>query len=213
MSLLYRLFLLCASMLWISEIYAQDSIKQSPKFHDAFISGFFNHLNDGYNYGMGIAGAYYKNVYAEARWNYEDLNTFTILGGYSFSNDEHAVEWELVPMAGFAMGNFNAFIPAFEMNFTYKKLNLYSESEYAISFDSKSEDYFFMWNEMTYAIKPWFQPGIVVQRTRLFKSQREIDRGFMLNAEILSKFTLTGYLFDPFDKDRIFYVIALNYDF
>ena len=208
-----KLFLFLPGLLLAILLHAQDSTKKISNFHDAFISGYFNHLNDGSNFGMGIAGAYYKNLYVETRWNYEDLQTFTLLGGYSFSNDQHNFQWELIPMLGFAAGNTNAVIPALKLDLSYKKLGLYSDLEYAFSVDDKSSNYFYVWSEFTYAVKDWFQPGLVAQRTRLFKTAREIDRGFMINSNFLARLTLSGYLFDPFDKGKTFYVLGLNYAF
>jgi hypothetical protein len=193
--------------------YSQDSTKKTSNFHDVFASGYFYHLNDGTNYGMGIAGVYYKNVYVETRWNYEDLETFTLLGGYSFSNDQSTFQWELIPMFGFATGNTDAVIPALKIDLGYKKFGFYSDAEYAVSLEDKSSNYFYMWSEFTYAIKGWFQPGIVAQRTRLFKTAREIDRGFMINSNFLPRLTLSGYLFEPFEKDKTFYSFGLNFAF
>ena len=194
-------------------VQAQDSAKTESDFHDMFISGFYNHLHDGFQYGMGIAGAYYKNVYAETRYNYEDIKTFSVLAGYSFGNEDKAFQWELVPMAGFCVGNTNAFLPALETNFIYKKLTLYSENEYAIDMNSKADNFFYSWSELTYKITDWLQPGTVAQRTRLYQTGREIDRGFMVVSEFLPKASFTAYLFDPFDKSSIFFVLSLTYNF
>ncbi|ULQ53302.1 hypothetical protein [Flavihumibacter fluvii] len=192
---------------------AQDSLIKTSAFHDGYVNGFFNYLNDGSIYGMGITGGYYHNIYAEARYNYEDLQTFSLFAGYSFSNDRHAVEWELIPMAGFAMGNTKAFLPGMEATLQYKRFNFTTQTEYAVNLENKTDNFFYTWSEFTYTILPWLEPGIVVQRSKLYKSGREVDRGLMLNAVFLPKATASAYFFDPFDPSRRFFIIGLNYSF
>lgn len=209
-----RFILCCFLCLFLADVArTQDSTQESKDFHDAFLSGYFNYLNDGTAYGMGIAGAYYRNLYVEARYNYEDLQTFSLFTGYSFSNDQHALSWELIPMVGLAFGNTNAVLPGLEASLGYKKLSFNTQSEYAISFSGKEDNFFYTWSEFTYTIVPWLDPGIVVQRSKLYKTGREIDRGFMVNSNFLSRATLSGYLFDPFDPERRFFVLGLNYTF
>jgi hypothetical protein len=192
---------------------AQDSTANKKAIHDVFFSGYFNHLNDGTNYGMGIAGGYYRNMYAEARYNYEDLQTASLFAGYSFSDDAHAVNWELIPMLGIAFGNTKAILPGLTTNLSYKQINFSSQNEYAFDLDDEQSNFFYSWSELTYTLKPWFEPGIVAQKSKLYKTGREIDRGFMINSNFLPKSTLSAYLFDPFDQERRFYLLGLSFQF
>lgn len=201
--------------LWLflcAESSAQDTMGMKS-IHDIAVSAYFNHLNYGSSYGMGIASAYYKNMYAEARYNYEDLQTFSFFGGYAFSNDRHAINWEIIPMAGFAIGNTRAIIPALNINLDYRNINLSSQTEYAITIADKSSSFLYTWSEFSYNFFSWLGPGLVVQRSKLYRTGRVIDRGFMINSEFLPKLTATAYLFDPFDETRRFFVAGINYSF
>ena len=206
------LYLLIALALTHS-VKSQDSSAKTSAFHDLFLSGYVNFLNDGSTYGMGISGGYYKNIYAEARYNYEDLQTFSLFAGYAFSNDEHQVKWEIIPMVGIAVGQTNAILPAMEASAGYKKINFNSQLEYAVSLESKKSNYWYAWSELTYALASWLEPGIVIQRSKLYKTGRQIDRGLMLNSNCLPHTTASVYLFDPFDRHRRFLVVGINYAF
>jgi hypothetical protein len=208
-----KIFLLSICLIWVISLKSQDSIMKTPKFHTAFVSGFYILQGDGNNFGMGIAGAYYKKVFGLARWNYEGLNSFSILGGYSFSDYQHAFKWEIIPMGGVAMGNFTALLPALRFNLAYKKFTLTSETEYAISLNEKNESYFFIWSELRYLILPWLQTGIAAQRSRLYTSGRNVDHGFLINTTMFSKLNIGGYIFDTFDKNDRFYMLSMVYFF
>jgi len=209
----YKIVFLSVSLIWVIQLKSQDSLIQKPKIHTAFVSGFYILQGEGNNFGMGIAGAYYKKIFALTRWNYEGLNSFSMLGGYSFSNQKHALKWEIIPMGGLAVGNFTALLPALRLNLAYKKFTLTSETEYAYSLNEKNESYFFIWSELRYLILPWLQTGIAAQRSRLYTSGRNVDRGFLINTTLFSKLNVGGYIFDPFDKNDRFYMLSMVYFF
>jgi hypothetical protein len=56
---------------------------------------------------------------------------------------------------------------------------------------------------VTLAPAEWFRFGLVTQRTRVYKTNREIQRG-VLAAFSFKKVSLTGYLFNPDDHKPTF---------
>ena len=60
------------------------------------------------------------------------------------------------------------------------KLELYSQGEYVFDTTDSSESSFYNWSELTLAPADWFRFGMVTQRTRLYQTDREIQRGFLV---------------------------------
>ena len=81
-----------------------------------------------------------EHLHLEARYNYEDLKTFSGWAGYNFTGDKK-IEYVITPMVGIVTGNSNGMSPGLEFTFVKNKFELYSESEYFVDF-GKSENNF-----------------------------------------------------------------------
>ena len=66
------------------------------------------------------------------------------------------------------------------------------------------------WSEATLAPADWFRFGIVTQRTRVYRSDRQIQRGVMAGVSF-RYVNVTGYVFNP-DQDTRF-VLAIELAF
>jgi hypothetical protein len=58
----------------------------------------------------------------------------------------------------------------------------------------------------------WFQPGVSIQRLRVFQSDRELDRGISIGAEF-GRFSATVYGYNPFSSDSRFWQLGLEWAF
>ena len=115
-------------------------------------------------------------LHLEARYNYEALDTGSAWVGYNFSGGEK-LAWEFTPMLGGVFGDTTGIAPGYKGSLSWWKLELYSEGEYVFDTGSSSDSFFYNWSELTLAPVEWFRFGLVTQRTRVYKTDRDIQRG------------------------------------
>jgi len=149
-------------------------------------------------------------LHLETRYNYEARDTASAWLGYNFSVGTTVV-WELTPMLGGVFGDTTGIAPGFEGSLSWRKLELYGESEYVVDTGNRADSFFYNWSELTLAPVNWFRFGVAVQRTRVYQSDRDIQRGVM--AGFSSRHvTLTAYVFNP-DEDKPRFVLAVELHF
>ena len=151
-----------------------------------------------------------NKLHLEARYNYEDINTVSLLGGRRFKFGK-GVKFVVVPMAGLVFGNTNGVAPGLELEVMYKKFDFYSESEHVFDFKNNENNFFYMYSELAIRpIKP-IRTGLIVQRTKLFESEHEIQRG--LFAEYyFGRFRVGSFFFSPFGED-FYWSASFSVDF
>jgi hypothetical protein len=150
------------------------------------------------------------NLHIEARYNYEDLKTFSGWVGYNFFGGEE-LEYLITPMIGSAVGRTIGIAPGLEFTFSYVGIELYSESEYLFDFESKENNFFYNWTDFTYSPLDWLWFGISGQITKVYETEVETDRGLILGAEY-KNFQITGYFYNVFTDDA-FFMLALAKEF
>lgn len=149
-------------------------------------------------------------LHLEARYNYEDLDTGSTWIGYNFGGGE-SITWELTPMLGGVFGNTTGIAPGYKGSVSWWKLELYSEGEYLVDVGDSSRSFFYNWSELSLSPVDWFRFGMVTQRTRLYQSDRDIQRGVLAGFSYKSV-ELTGYLLNP-DESKPTVVIAVALTF
>lgn len=142
-----------------------------------------------------------NKLHLEARYNYEDMETFSGWVGYNISGGDK-LEYMFTPMIGGVVGLADGIATGLEFTLTYKSLELYSESEYLFDMQANENNFFYMWTDITYSPQDWLWFGVSGQRTRLYQTDLEIQRGLMVGGA-LKNWELTGYLYnigfdDPF---------------
>lgn len=149
------------------------------------------------------------NLHLEARYNYEDLKTFSGWLGYNFFGGEE-FEYFLTPMVGVAVGRTDGIAPGLEFTLSYAGLELYSESEYLFNFESSENNFFYSWTDFTYSPLDWLWFGISGQITKVNETELETDRGLLVGIAY-KNFEFTGYYFNAFTDDG-FFMLALTTD-
>jgi len=154
--------------------------------------------------------ARHKSLHLEARYNYEDKNTASLWAGHRFKFGK-GVKFVFVPMGSIIFGNTNGLAPGLEMEIAYKKFDFYSESEYVFDFSSHQNNFFYNYSEL--AIRPIdpLRTGVVTQRTRLFESPRELERGIFAEY-YFGRFRAGVFYFNPFATDN-FWIASFSVDF
>ena len=136
-------------------------------------------------------------LHLEARYNYEALETGSVWVGYNFSGGE-TLEWEFRPMLGGVFGDITGIAPGYEGSLSWRRLELYSEGEAVFDTGNSSDSFFYNWSEVTFALADWFRFGLVTQRTRVYRSDREIQRGALVGFTY-KKVDVSAYVFNPDD--------------
>ena len=141
---------------------------------------------------MPVVQAGINRLHLEARYNYEDLKTASLFGGYDFEIGDN-VTLDVTPMLGVAFGQTTGIIPAIELTLAFGAFSIYNESEFLVSTSSRDESFFYSWTEFLYSPLPWLDVGIVATRTRLYDTALDLQRGFGAGITAGS-FGITGYL-------------------
>lgn len=136
-------------------------------------------------------------LHLEARYNYEALDTGSAWIGYNFSGGD-TVAWELTPMAAGVFGESAGIAAGYKGSLSWRKLELYSEGEHVFDTRSTSDSFFYNWSELTLAPSEWFRFGMVTQRTRLYMTDRDLQRGMLVGFSFKTA-SLTGVVFNPDD--------------
>ena len=141
-------------------------------------------------------------LHLEARYNYEDLDTASVWLGYNWSVGGEELSLDFTAMVGGVFGDTDGVAPGYELTLTWKKLQLYSEAEYVIDCHDSSDSFFYTWTELTYAFTDWIRAGGVIQRTKAYDTDFDIQRGFMVGLTY-KDLDFTFYLLNPDDDDPI----------
>jgi len=148
-------------------------------------------------------------LHLEARYNYEALHTGSAWVGYNFSGGE-TLAWELTPMLGGVFGDTTGIAPGYKLTLGWWKLELYSEGEYVFDTDDSSESFFYTWSEFTLAPVDWFRFGVVIQRTKLYETDFDIQRGALVGFSF-KRVDLTAYLLNPDDDPIVVLGVTVNF--
>ena len=101
--------------------------------------------------------------------------------------------------------------PGIEMELTYGILDIYSEWEYVFDLENSSDNFLYTWSEISVAPADWISLGIVAQRTKVYQSEVDIQRG-MFSAFMFSRYSFTAYVFNP-DIDKPTLVLNASIEF
>jgi hypothetical protein len=175
-----------------------------------FASTYIYVVPDGANYAQPSLTADHDRVHLEARYNYEAQKTGSAWVGWNFSGG-NTVEWELTPMVGGVFGDVDGVAPGYKGSIGWRKIGLYSESEYVIDAADTSNSFFYNWSELTYSLTDGFRAGLVVQRTRAYQTDRDVQRGLILGYSY-RRAEFTFCLFNP-DEDKPTGAVSVGFRF
>ena len=157
-----------------------------------------------------ISYADHKKLHLEARYNYEGEKTLSLFAGWRFQANGK-VKFGATPMAGIAVGNTKGFVPGIELEIKYWKLDYYSETEAVVDFSTKQYDFLYLWGELGISPVESFRTGGVIQKSKLYQSELEVQKGIFAQYSFW-KLTTGAYYFNPF-TDSHFLIITLGIEF
>lgn len=146
----------------------------------------------------------------ETRYNYEDREStsFFVGANFEFGNE---VTLTLTPMIGGLVGQTDGIIPALAADLTIGPFEAYAEAEYVFDLGDSESSYFYQWSELSWWPTEWLRAGVVTQRTRVYKTERDIQRGLLVGFAF-KKLDGTAYFFNP-GGDDYFTVVSLGVSF
>jgi len=139
-------------------------------------------------------------LHLEARYNYEDRETGSVFVGWNLSFGEE-LKLGLTPMLGGVFGRTNGIAPALTLTLEWGPLAFWSQCEYVFDLGDSSGSFFYAWSELSVSIVDWLRAGLVLQRTRVFQTNTEVQGGPLLGVSIW-KLSTTVYLFAPGQEDQ-----------
>ena len=149
-------------------------------------------------------------LHLETRYNYEDRDSVSFFAGANFELGDK-VKLALTPMLGGLVGSTDGIVPAFEASLSAGMFEAYAEAEYVFDLGDSSSNYFYMWSELSLWPTEWLRAGMVTQRTRVYKTERDIQRGLLVGFTY-KKLDGTVYFFNPGSDDH-FTVVSLGVSF
>jgi hypothetical protein len=167
-------------------------------------------LPDDPDYVQPTIAADHGWLHLEGRFNYEDLDTGSAWFGYNFSVGE-TITLEFTPMVGAVFGNTTGIAPGYKGSLGWGKLDLSSETEYVIDTGSSADSFLYTWSELGLTPVDWCRFGLVVQRSKAYKTEFDIQRGFFAGISY-NRVDVTAYVFNP-DASRPIIVVGVGVSF
>ncbi len=150
-----------------------------------------------------------KGWYGEARYNYDEDNTFTFLAGkkFVFGSD---FEIGLTPLAGISFGSFKGYTFGLNSSFENERFFISNQTQSTKSKSLEYSSFFFNWSEAGININKWFYAGLTMQNTRLYSGEYLNEPGIMFGINIKSV-TIPFYAFNRYQTNR-FYVLGIIWE-
>lgn len=157
-----------------------------------------------------VIGADHNRLHLEGRYNWEARNTFSAWIGRNYSGGRK-FEYKFTPMIGVVVGNSNGVSPGLEFSISRNRFELTSTLQFMFDTDGKENNYFYDWSDLTYSIRDWLQAGFSVQRTRLYQTNLDIQRGIVIGGSH-KNFGISVYIFN-IGFDRAYSVVTASMNF
>ncbi|MGH9368271.1 MAG: hypothetical protein ACRD3M_11420 [Thermoanaerobaculia bacterium] len=146
------------------------------------------------DFALPIVTADRGALHLEARYNYEGLHTGSLFVGWSFGAGGK-LRLDATAMVGGVFGETDGIAPGYELTLTYGRFVLYSEGEYVVDVEDSSGNFFYNWSELTCIPFDWLRVGLVSQRTRVYQTGLDVQRGLLAGFSYRNV-ELTTYVFN-----------------
>ncbi len=197
--------LLCIGHLLVAQS-AKPVIHSSWEHNVTFNNYFFS---DAYIF-LPTYEAEKGHLHLGARYNYEDLRTFSGWVGYNLMGGDE-LQYKITPMAGVIVGQTDGYAGGLLIGLDYGRFSFYTEAEYVSDINDHSNDFLYSWTDVTYTILDALWIGLSFQRTRLYQTDLDVQRGVLIGTAFFD-LELTGYLYN-LGVDHPFVILALSKDF
>jgi hypothetical protein len=203
-------FLMLPVSSFSQQVISENARDSSGSAWSFSASGYYYFIPNDKNTFTLIGYADHKSLHLETRYNYEDEKTGSVFGGWRFATG-NKLQFGATPMLGIVFGNTNGIAPGVELDLSYWLLDFYSESEYVIDFESNENNFFYTWTELAISPLHFLRTGISGQRTRLYETELDVQKGVFAEYAFW-KLTTGVHYFNPFSSDD-FVILTLSIDF
>lgn len=162
------------------------------------------------NFGFVVPKISYEaagNWYAEARYNYEEMQTGSLHIGKKISFKKLS-GLEITPLMGICFGALNGASVGSSIGFSVDRFSFYSEPQYVYSFKDSLASYFYSWSEILYGFSS-FYGGVALQQTKTITQAHFFEPGIVAGFT-LRNFDIPLYCFSLFNDKRNF-VLGVNW--
>jgi len=149
-----------------------------------------------------------NNWYFEGRYNYEEMNTFSLYVGRSFSKTDK-LSYSIIPMLGGVVGNFKGGSAGVNAVVEYQRLFFSTQSQYTRSFHERSTDFFFTWSELAYQPWQWVYFGLSTQQTYLPKIRSLVSEPGVVLGFSVDRWSFPLYYFNS--TNNKYFVLGINF--
>lgn len=195
----------CVLAAFASPARGQAALGQPPGQWGASAIAFYGIATDP-SFLMTVLAADRGPLHLEARYNYEELDTFSGWVGWAFTGGSE-LQIGVGPMVGAVAGELDGVAPGLRLAARWRRFSFYSESEYVIPLDGDETPFFYSWSQLAWIPLDWLATGVSWQRLTVTDTGRWIDVGPAV-AVSFGRTILQGFLFDPFSSDVYAFVGA-----
>lgn len=164
---------------------------------------------DSENYVQPTVAAGRDWLHVEARFNYEDRDTVSVWLGYNFTVGEE-VTLEITPMVGAVIGNTAGIAPGYKASLRWRMFELYSETEYVVDAGDSADSFLYTWSELALAPTAWSRSGLAVQRTKVYQTEFDIQRGFFAGFSY-QRAEVAAYVFNPDASPTVVLAVSVGF--
>ena len=190
---------------------AANSMPEAEARAWAFTAAAYTYLlQDDPDYLQATVTADRDALHLEGRYNYEAIHAASTWLGYNLAA-KGTVALAFTPIVGGVFGSLAGVGLGYEGSLSWKRLELYSESEYVIDIDDSSGNFFYNWSQLIYEPAGWVNFGLVTQRTRLVDTDRDISPGPFLGFSYKSV-DLTAFAFNV-GADDAYLIVGIDVAF
>jgi len=143
---------------------------------------------------MAIVPVEIGRLHLEGRYNYEAVRSGSAFVGVN-AGWGRSLALHLTPMIGGVLGDVDGLVPALRLTLAWWKLDLYSESEVVVDLHDAGGSFFYEWSELGISPLGWLRFGAAVQRSRVFHTPLDVQRGLFAGVTI-RLVTVTLYEFN-----------------
>jgi hypothetical protein len=170
-----------------------------------YASAYAYFVRNGDDFVTAVAWADRGILHQEARYNYEDFDTGSLWVGVNLDGDG-GISWEVTLMVGAAFGSTDGIVPGYRGALSWRAFDFSSEGEYLFDLGDKTDDFFYSWSELGWS-RAWFRGGIAAQRTRVYQTDAEVQRGVLAGGS-WHRVDAAIYWFEPGSGDAAVMLLA-----
>jgi len=135
------------------------------------------------NYPQPTVTADRGPLHLETRYNYEALRTVSIFIGWNFELGE-TVKLGITPMVGTLVGDSGGPALGLQLTLGWGPLGFTFQGEYVDDRLGEAGTFLYAWSELEVRPWEWLRAGMVIQRTRVFHTPREVMLGPLVGVTI-----------------------------